>query len=352
MSELYILDYELPNKFKVNIIAEARSEKAAIAAAGQILGALQNTSGFEVHPAIKMLNQQTPVKSEHWKINQDRRTNGRKQFLVYYITNNTLASKIEYGKGIKSAYLNFKDAQNKFNKGMDDYKINIFNAIVIIDTAQQVSMVKQKQFNENQQEYEMDASKALNALSQQARQLRQMGSNLNILAVKQNSLYWIYRVNGGFNTKVVFSNPNQIDKLQYVIKGFKKRQIDADIVLVSRDFIDTMKMKGVNGYKLYESIRGNLAVGVIAGTGIGQELKDPNIVDGMFEIKVGDVWSKQRSVQTWKNIIGPGSTALKATTAPSNTVSNALLDTSDMSIAEGRYKLFTAFRLILSMFKH
>lgn len=303
MTTHYILEYTLENGFKVDIVVEASSEVSAKSAAGQILGALQNASGFEIHPAIKMLNRQTPVEEERWNINQDRKTYGRKQFLVYYITNNTPAGKVESGNGIKSTYLNFKDAQSKFNKSMGGYKINVYNAVVIIDIDQQVSSTKTKQFAENQQEYKTATAKALNVLSQQARQLRQLGSNLNILAIKQECLYWIYRANGKLDTKVVFNAPNQIDKLQYVIKQFKKKQIDADIVLVSRDFADTTQMKGNYIYKLYEAIKGNLVVGVPAGTGIGDELKDPNIIEAMFEIDDGEVWSKEKSVQTWENII-------------------------------------------------
>lgn len=362
MSSHYIMEWKHENGFKVNIVTEGPNAGVCNLMNGDLFLAIREDCDAKyMHPAIRILAKNHGMwylEEKKWNTVSNRKTyDSKKQFLIFlYVAehSNGFIQKIVWGNGVKSAYLNFMAELKDFNKYMDGYKLHPWNGqVIVIDLNQNVQWGKDYITQASKEVKQTE--KILNRLSQQGSSLRQQGSNLNILCFKEKSLYWIYRINGKIHTRAVIND--DINKMNYLEASINsitsKKVIDADAIMVSRTFVDHVQLKcGIDSMlKLYEAIKGNLAIGVASRTSTGQELKDPNIVEGMFKIDGGKVWSKQESVQTWKNIIGPGSTALKAATAPNNAVSNALLDTSDMFIAEGRYKLFTAFRLILSMFK-
>lgn len=303
----YILEFTLSNS-KVHTVVEAQSKKAAISAAFSFIGALQNTQDLQVHPAIKMLTSKTPAKVEKWDVKSNRKTySARKEFLVYYVSNGIISAKEETGNGIKSAYLNFKEMQKKINANMGGYKIRVGNAVIIIDMSQQLTEHLEKEFKQNHQKEKEIAEKIWIRLSKQANELRKGGSNFNILVLKHNTLYWIYKANGKNSIKVVIDNDqNKMDLIRASVKGLSlKKFIDADAIIVSRDFVDHVELKcGPDGPSaLYQSIKGNLIIGVHLGTKVGQELKDYSIIAAMFEIDDGRVWSQKKSIQEWQNIL-------------------------------------------------
>lgn len=280
------------------------------------------TNNPHMHPAIRMLvakGTKATVLPKKWNKVNDRKTyDSKKQFLIsLYIANdnrfdnyyggNNFIQKIVWGNGVKSAYLNFMAELKDFNKNMDGYKIKPCCGVVIVIDLNQ-NMQWGKNYIAQASKETKQAEKILNRLNQQGASLRQQGSNLNILCFKENSLYWIYRINRQVHTKVVING--DIGKISYLEASINsiisKKVIDADAIMVSRAFVDHVQLKcGIDAIsKLYEAIKGNLAIGVAGGTSTGQELKDPSVVQSMFEINDGTVWSKQKSVQAWKKLIG------------------------------------------------